>query len=142
MVWVGAKFNAESRRRKKMMAKKNWFKKRKESEDDMEQEPGGSPTKKRKYEDRQEVQKDGKLEGGTSLLSSQVEWNSPQSPKTINASGTCQEVNCINMQTGSLSNTSSSMVPVGGNVGPGGEDSRGPDGWKNKKIKTKKNPSL
>ena len=28
-----------------------------------------------------------------------------QSPKTLNASGTCQEVNCINMQTGSMINT-------------------------------------
>ena len=79
----GAKFNAEGRRRKKMMAKKNWFKKRKESEDDMEQEPGRSPTKKRRYEDGQEEQKDGNLEGGTSLLYSQVEGNPPQSPKTI-----------------------------------------------------------
>ena len=82
----------------------------------MGQEPGGSPTKKRRYEYSPEVQQDGKLERGTSLMSSQVEENSPQSPKTINASGTYQEVNCINMQTCSMSNINNEVKKAGKEV--------------------------
>jgi hypothetical protein len=46
------------------------------------------------------------------------------------------------MQTGSSSNTSMEVQETGGNTGPGGEDVSGPNGWKNKKIENKKNPSL
>ena len=46
------------------------------------------------------------------------------------------------MQTGSSSNNSMEVQETGGNTGPGGEDVSGTNGWKNKKIINKKNPSL
>ena len=75
----GAKFNAGGRRIKKMLAKKNWFRKRKASEDPEAAPKEESPAKRRR-EARSE------------------------SPKTINASGTCQQESSINMLTDSMSN--------------------------------------
>ena len=62
-----------------MLAKKNWFRKRKASEDPEAAPQEESPAKRRR-EARSE------------------------SPKTINASGTCQQESSINMLTDSMSN--------------------------------------